>query len=197
MPHTPPRRFGWTPAEDQLICHWVADHGAKNWGGLAPRLPGHHPKQIRDRWYTELSTGLRNGIWTPEEDAVLIDCQNKWGNKWSKIASLLPGRTDNAVKNRWNSSLKRRVEAFERRTARPIEATRPPSSPEPIPVEPLRDPSLWAVATSGLMPSPIQVQFPATDDFMGRESDFDSGRAMSFGGMSALEQSFTDWINRF
>jgi hypothetical protein len=51
----------------------------------------------------------RLGAWTPEEDAAVIGCHEKWGNKWAKIAALLPGRTDNAVKNRWQSILRKRA----------------------------------------------------------------------------------------
>jgi hypothetical protein len=100
----------WTGEEDRIIIEWVNQNGAKNWGALAEKLPGRISKQCRERWHNHLCPNVNKMEWTPEEDAILIEHQKLWGNKWSKIAALLPGRTDNSVKNRWNSSLKRRLE---------------------------------------------------------------------------------------
>ncbi|OHT09987.1 Myb-like DNA-binding domain containing protein [Tritrichomonas foetus] len=104
----------WTGEEDAKIVKWVAENGPKNWGALAALLPGRISKQCRERWHNHLSPDVNKKDWTPEEDKILIDRQKLWGNKWSQIAADLPGRTDNAVKNRWNSSLKRRLERIER-----------------------------------------------------------------------------------
>lgn len=103
----------WTREEDELIVRWVAEKGTKEWGALAAQLPGRISKQCRERWHNHLCPTVKKSDWTEEEDKILIECQAKWGNKWSKIAELLPGRTDNSVKNRWNSSLKRRLERIQ------------------------------------------------------------------------------------
>ena len=100
----------WTGEEDLIIVNWVKQNGPKNWGSLAEQLPGRISKQCRERWHNHLCPNVNKMEWTEEEDKILIEHQKKWGNKWSKIAALLPGRTDNSVKNRWNSSLKRRLE---------------------------------------------------------------------------------------
>ena len=100
----------WTGEEDMIIVEWVKQNGPKNWGALADNLPGRISKQCRERWHNHLCPNVNKMEWTAEEDLILIEHQKKWGNKWSKIAALLPGRTDNSVKNRWNSSLKRRLE---------------------------------------------------------------------------------------
>jgi hypothetical protein len=103
-------RGSWTREEDQLIIDWVTEKGTKDWGDLAAHLPGRIPKQCRERWHNHLSPEVVKADWSAEEDQLLTEYHAKWGNKWSRIASLMPGRTDNAIKNRWNSSLKRRLE---------------------------------------------------------------------------------------
>ena len=100
----------WSPEEDAFIIQWVQEHGARNWSTLAANLPGRLGKQCRERWVNSLDPELKRKPWTQEEDDILIKYQRSWGNKWAKIAHFLPGRTDNSVKNRWNSSLKRKLE---------------------------------------------------------------------------------------
>ena len=107
------QKGSWTGAEDLIIVDWVRDNGPKGWGALAEKLPGRISKQCRERYHNHLCPTVLKSDWTQKEDEILIECQHKWGNKWAKIASLLPGRTDNSVKNRWNSSLKRRLERLQ------------------------------------------------------------------------------------
>ncbi|OHT03409.1 Myb-like DNA-binding domain containing protein [Tritrichomonas foetus] len=104
----------WTGEEDALIMKWVTEHGPKDWGTLAEKLPGRISKQCRERWHNHLSPNVLKSNWSEQEDQILIEKQKLWGNKWARIAMFLPGRTDNAVKNRWNSSLKRRLERIEK-----------------------------------------------------------------------------------
>ena len=104
------QKGSWTGEEDAAIIEWVNEHGPKDWSALAQKLTGRISKQCRERWHNHLSPNVLKAEWTEEEDNILIEAQAKWGNKWSKISTLLPGRTDNSVKNRWNSSLKKRIE---------------------------------------------------------------------------------------
>ena len=82
--------------------------GKIKWSTVADSLPGRVGKQCRERWFNHLDPSVKKGEWTPEEDDIVFEMQKQRGNKWSEIARLVPGRSENAVKNRWNSSARKR-----------------------------------------------------------------------------------------
>jgi hypothetical protein len=157
----------WTGAEDQVIVNWVAEHGLKDWRSLAAQLPGRISKQCRERWHNHLSPNVVKSDWTEEEDNLLIECHAKWGNKWSKIAGALHGRTDNAIKNRWNSSLKRRLERIQNGLDPIVKRGRRPKLPEPRPsmpvVQQIATPEKVATSIEAL-PKPEGLAFPTFGD---------------------------------
>ncbi|XP_039039299.1 transcription factor MYB13-like [Hibiscus syriacus] len=100
----------WTPEEDQILVNYIQIHGHGNWRAL-PKQAGllRCGKSCRLRWTNYLRPDIKRGNFTREEEDTIINLHELLGNKWSAIAARLPGRTDNEIKNVWNTHLKKRL----------------------------------------------------------------------------------------
>ncbi|KAK9668681.1 hypothetical protein RND81_13G078000 [Saponaria officinalis] len=104
----------WTPEEDIILVSYIQQHGPGNWRSV-PTNTGLQrcSKSCRLRWTNYLRPGIKRGNFTPHEEGMIIHLQALLGNKWAAIASYLPQRTDNDIKNYWNTHLKKKLKRFQ------------------------------------------------------------------------------------
>ncbi|KAI9084324.1 hypothetical protein K1719_033666 [Acacia pycnantha] len=165
----------WTKEEDQRLIDYIRLHGEGSWRSL-PKAAGllRCGKSCRLRWINYLRPDLKRGNFTQEEDDLIVKLHSLLGNKWSLIAARLPGRTDNEIKNYWNTHIKRKLigRGINPQTHRPLNETTV---------------SVKSTAEWEFKPSPV-----AENDFVVKkekqESDNFNFNCIDFGSIKAVEE---------
>ncbi|XP_020571899.1 transcription factor MYB6-like [Phalaenopsis equestris] len=157
----------WTLEEDRRLIAYIHKNGYGNWRAL-PKQAGllRCGKSCRLRWINYLRPDIKRGNFTKEEEDTIINLHELLGNKWSKIAACLPGRTDNEIKNVWNTHLKKHLK---------LKTPTPPPPPLPTSMTKAHEDSLSPTSaytishetssssTNGLEMIPIEPHFYMLD----------------------------------
>ncbi|XP_071695545.1 transcription factor MYB15-like [Rutidosis leptorrhynchoides] len=104
------KKGAWSEDEDDKLRAYIQRYGHWNWR-LLPKFAGlsRSGKSCRLRWVNYLRPNIKHGNFTKEEEDMIIELHKKLGNKWSEMSAYLPGRSDNEIKNRWHTHLKKRA----------------------------------------------------------------------------------------
>ena len=121
--------------QDVVVKEYVSKNGPRRWSQLALMLPDRRGKDCRERWLKHLDPDITKAPWSRSEDQILIDAHNVYGNKWSIISKLLPGRTDYTIKNRFKAAKFVQHEKAMREARQSQELMRPHTQQYQMPID--------------------------------------------------------------
>ncbi|XP_047938935.1 transcription factor MYB59 isoform X1 [Salvia hispanica] len=118
------RKGPWTEEEDVQLVFYVNLFGDRRWDFIA-QVSGlkRTGKSCRLRWVNYLHPGLKRGKMTPHEERLVLQLHSKWGNRWSRIARKIPGRTDNEIKNYWRTHMRKKAQEQKKKSTIPQSPT--------------------------------------------------------------------------
>ncbi|XP_021598931.1 MYB-like transcription factor EOBII [Manihot esculenta] len=166
------RKGPWTMEEDMILINYIANHGEGAWNSLAKAAGLKRTgKSCRLRWLNYLRPDVRRGNITPEEQLLIMELHAKWGNRWSKIAKHLPGRTDNEIKNFWRTRIQKHIkqeEAFSGQSSCEINE-HPSTSLQASAMMETYSPSSYQESTMEAFPAETLAPDQSTDNYWSME----------------------------
>ena len=149
------------PEEDQHLQRLVKEFGENSWEDIAELMPGRNPRQCKDRWTRYLSPSVNKNKWTVEEEKLLIKLVKDLNFRWVQIAKRFKGRTDNQIKNKWNT-LKKYVD-IEKKPRVPKSQTKQSKKIQKVQKEIKEEPAILDVKQESDAPS-VHEQNGTTDN---------------------------------
>lgn len=191
------KRGPWTPEEDELLANYINREGEGRWRTL-PKRAGLQRcgKSCRLRWMNYLRPSVKRGRIAPDEEDLILRLHRLLGNRWSLIAGRIPGRTDNEIKNYWNTHLSKKLisQGIDPRTHKPLEnLVNPSSNSDSIPAS-NKNPSNLRNSDSNIYESePITTTTPPQENFPKPNLQHDNNPQCQINHFQVAEKTAGNW----
>ncbi|XP_043693810.1 transcription factor MYB3-like isoform X1 [Telopea speciosissima] len=193
----------WTTEEDQKLAQFIEVHGAKKWKLVAIKAGLNRcGKSCRLRWLNYLRPNIKRGNISDQEEDLILRLHKLLGNRWSLIAGRLPGRTDNEIKNYWNSHLSKKVNQKQKETEDSITQNSQPESWNSVKVNEESGDSKTSFSTEKLFEAEMFFSPSGGPSNLEQMSDFQRDPETGFNleewfDFSNEESSSLEWVRKF